>query len=89
MQKTERYKRSKKAIGLAYNNGFAKGSVNKIKVVKRIMYCRNSFALLKVKLQRLELRYKSTNFGKNRKSLDKYPIRVYCFCKQYTLMGYC
>ena len=33
-----------------YNNGLAKGSVNKIKLTKRIMYGRNSFELLKAKL---------------------------------------
>ena len=34
----------------SYNNGLAEGSVNKIKVIKRIMYGRNSFALLKSKV---------------------------------------
>lgn len=48
----------KKAIELDYNNGLAEGSVNKLKVVKRIMYGRNSFELLKSKLLRLELRRK-------------------------------
>ena len=48
----------KKAIELEYNNGLAEGSVNKLKVVKRIMYGRNSFELLKGKLLRLELRRK-------------------------------
>ena len=48
----------KKAIELDYNNGLAEGSVNKLKVVKRIMYGRNSFELLKGKLLRLELRRK-------------------------------
>ncbi len=37
----------KNAIRLDYNNGLAEGSVNKLKVVKRIMYGRNSFELLK------------------------------------------
>lgn len=46
----------KNAISLDYNNGLAEGSVNKLKVVKRIMYGRNSFELLKRKLLRLELR---------------------------------
>lgn len=46
----------KNAILLDYNNGLAEGSVNKLKVVKRIMYGRNSFELLKGKLLRLELR---------------------------------
>lgn len=48
----------KKAIELDYNNGLAEGSVNKLKVIKRIMYGRNSFELLKGKLLRLELRHK-------------------------------
>ena len=48
----------KNAIRLDYNNGLAEGSVNKLKVVKRIMYGRNSFELLKGKLLRLELRRK-------------------------------
>jgi transposase len=39
-----------------YNNGLAEGSVNKLKVVKRIMFGRNSFKLLKSKLLRLELK---------------------------------
>lgn len=46
----------KKAIELDYNNGLAEGSVNKLKVVKRIMYGHNSFELLKDKILRLELR---------------------------------
>jgi transposase len=40
----------KNGISLAYNNGLAEGSVNKIKVIKRIMYGRNSFDLLKAKV---------------------------------------
>ena len=32
------------------NNGLAEGSVNKIKVIKRIMYGRSSFDLLKAKV---------------------------------------
>ena len=40
----------KNGIKLKYNNGFAEGSVNKIKVIKRIMYGRNSFDLLKAKV---------------------------------------
>lgn len=48
----------KNAIELDYNNGLAEGSVNKLKVVKRIMYGRNSFELLKSKLLRLELKRK-------------------------------
>jgi len=46
------------AIELEYNNGLAEGSVNKLKVIKRIMYGRNSFTLLKSKLLRLELKRK-------------------------------
>jgi transposase len=41
-------------ITLEFNNGLAEGSVNKLKVVKRKMYGRNSFELLKSKLLRLE-----------------------------------
>ncbi len=37
----------KNAILLDYNNGLAEGSVNKLKVVKRIMYGRSSFEMLK------------------------------------------
>ena len=40
----------KNAIIYPYNNGLAEGSVNKIKLTKRITYGRNGFALLKVKL---------------------------------------
>ncbi len=40
----------KNGIRYPYNNGLAEGSVNKIKLTKRIMYGRNSFALLKAKL---------------------------------------
>lgn len=40
----------KNAIRYKYNNGLAEGSVNKIKLTKRIMYGRNSFHLLKAKL---------------------------------------
>lgn len=46
----------KKAIEMDYNNGLAEGSVNKLKVVKRIMFGRSSFELLKSKLLRLELK---------------------------------
>ena len=48
----------KKAIELDYNNGLAEGSVNKLKVTKRIMYGRNSFHLLKSKVLRLESKRK-------------------------------
>ena len=40
----------KNGIVYPYNNGLAEGSVNKIKVIKRIMYGRNSFDLLKAKV---------------------------------------
>lgn len=40
----------KNGITYPYNNGLAEGSVNKIKVIKRIMYGRNSFDLLKSKV---------------------------------------
>ena len=40
----------KNGIDFKYNNGLAEGSVNKIKLTKRIMYGRNSFVLLKSKL---------------------------------------
>lgn len=40
----------KNAIDYTYNNGLAEGSVNKIKLTKRIMYGRNSFQLLKAKI---------------------------------------
>lgn len=44
----------KNAIIYEYNNGLAEGSVNKLKVIKRIMYGRNSFDMLRKKLLRLE-----------------------------------
>ena len=40
----------KNGIAMHYNNGLAEGSVNKLKVIKRIMYGRNSFELLKAKV---------------------------------------
>lgn len=46
----------KNAIQYPYNNGLAEGSVNKLKIVKRIMYGRNSFDMLRSKLLRLELK---------------------------------
>lgn len=42
------------AILLEYNNGLAEGSVNKLKVIKRIMYGRNKFDLLRSKVLLLE-----------------------------------
>lgn len=40
----------KNAIKYNYNNGLAEGSINKIKLIKRIMYGRNSFEMLKAKI---------------------------------------
>ncbi len=51
----------KNGISLAYNNGLAEGSVNKIKVIKRIMYGRNSFELLKSKVLLHEKYYCASN----------------------------
>ena len=48
----------KNAIKYDYNNGLAEGSVNKLKVVKRIMYGRCSFNLLRNKLLMLEFNRK-------------------------------
>ena len=42
------------AIMLDYNNGLAEGSVNKLKTIKRIMYGRNNFELLRSKVIQLE-----------------------------------
>lgn len=42
------------AIVLDYNNGLAEGSVNKLKTIKRIMYGRNNFELLRSKVIELE-----------------------------------
>lgn len=44
----------KNAIKYEYNNGLAEGSVNKLKVIKRIMYGRCSFETLRTKTLRLE-----------------------------------
>ena len=44
----------KNAVKYDYNNGLAEGSVNKLKVIKRIMYGRGSFSLLRKKLLCLE-----------------------------------
>ena len=56
----------KNEIIYPYNNGLAEGSVNKIKVIKRIMYGRNSFDLLKAKVLFHELfTLNSTNNRKN------------------------
>ena len=40
----------KNAIKYKFNNGLVEGSVNKIKLIKRIMYGRNNFRLLKAKV---------------------------------------
>jgi len=47
----------KNGIIYKYNNGLAEGSVNKIKLTKRIMYGRNSFELPKAKLLLNEFYY--------------------------------
>jgi predicted transcriptional regulator len=48
----------KNAIRYDYSNGLAEGSVNKLKVIKRIMYGRCSFKLLRKKLLLLEAKRK-------------------------------
>ena len=48
----------KNAIIYEYNNGLAEGSVNKLKVIKRIMYGRCDFNTLRNKVLRLELKRK-------------------------------
>ena len=48
----------KNAIKFEFNNGLAEGSVNKLKVIKRIMYGRCSFELLRKKTLRLEAKRK-------------------------------
>jgi hypothetical protein len=45
----------KNGIALKYNNGLAEGSANKLKVIKRIMYGRSSFKLLRNKILLREL----------------------------------
>lgn len=48
---------AKNAIKYEYNNGLAEGSVNKVKVIKRVMYGRCSFDTLRTKtLQFQEMR---------------------------------
>lgn len=44
----------KNSIKYEYNNGLAEGSINKLKVIKRIMYGRNSFEILKKKVLYIE-----------------------------------
>ena len=48
----------KNAIRYEYNNGLAEGSVNKLKVIKQIMYGRCSFETLRIKTLRLEKMHK-------------------------------
>ena len=48
------YDAIKNAIKLPYSNGLAEGKINKIKVIKRIMFGRCSFFLLKAKTLLLE-----------------------------------
>ncbi len=40
----------KNAIELEYNNGLAEGSVNKVKTIKRIMYGRSNFSMLRSRI---------------------------------------
>ncbi|GAE89404.1 mobile element protein [Acetivibrio straminisolvens JCM 21531] len=42
------------AIKYEYSNGLVEGCINKLKVIKRIMYGRCSFETLKTKILRLE-----------------------------------
>ena len=44
----------KNAIQYDYNNGLAEGNVNKLKVIKRIMYGRCNFEMLRKKILRRE-----------------------------------
>ena len=50
----------KNAVALDYNNGLAEGTVNKIKVIKRIMYGRCHFTMLRNKIL---LREKQAHFN--------------------------
>ena len=52
------------AIALPYSNGLAESSVNKLKVIKRIMYGRCSFNTLKLKTLSLESIRKINKLGK-------------------------
>ena len=47
------YDAVKNAVYLPYNNRLAEGSVNKIKVIKRVMYGRCSFETLWIRTLRL------------------------------------
>lgn len=42
------------SINYTYGNGLAEGIVNKIKVIKRIMYGRSNFSTLRLKVLLLE-----------------------------------
>ena len=55
----------KNAIALDYSNGLAKGSVNKIKVIKRVMFARCGNDLLRAKVLRLEARRSSVATSTN------------------------
>lgn len=55
----------KNAIALDYSNGLAEGSVNKIKVIKRVMFGRCGNDLLRAKVLRLEARRLSVSFSTN------------------------
>ena len=60
------------AIIYEYNNGLAEGSVNKLKVIKRIMYGRNRFERFRQQVLFLENNgYDSTISGKNHFSFSK------------------
>jgi transposase len=48
----------KNAITYDYSNGLAEGSVNKLKIIKRIMYGRNNFDMLRKKVLQLEKKRK-------------------------------
>lgn len=61
----------KNAIALYYNYGRAEGRVNKLKVIKRVMYSKAIFDLFNAKKQKCDI---STNFGRNRSCVDKYNI---------------
>jgi DNA-binding NarL/FixJ family response regulator len=49
------YESINNAIIYNYNNGIAEGSVNKLKAIKRVMFGRNGFDLLKCKVLQLEI----------------------------------
>jgi hypothetical protein len=53
-----------------YSNGVVEASVNKIKLVKRIMHGRCSFDLLKSKTFHLNFYVQSTNIGKSHFYID-------------------